>query len=115
MSSKQEPSAPPSLNELAANFDDHSKALQALAAAQEEISQLRDARKEERIGWIAVSVILFDTAMFLNAENSTGPVVIGLLQMAALAMLAKRMGVEEFSSFFFAIAHRFSGIATGKD
>ncbi len=50
----------PSLSSLASDYDDHSKAIKALAEAQEEIGQLREARKEERVGWIVISVILFD-------------------------------------------------------
>ena len=105
----------PSLSELAADYDDHSKAIRALAQAQEEIGQLRDAQREERIGWIVVSTILFDCAMLLNAENSAGPLIIGVLEIAVLALAAKRMGVEEFYALFSAIMHRFGNMASGKD
>lgn len=108
-------SAKPTLSDLAADYDDHSKALKALAEAQEEIGQLRDARREERVGWIVVSVILFDCAMLLNAENSVGPLVIGILEIAVLAIAAKRMGVEEFYALFSAIMHRFGDMTLGKD
>lgn len=109
------PSTKPSLSDLAADYDDHSKAIRALAEAQEEIGQLRDARREERIGWIVVSAILFDCAMLLNAENSAGPLIIGVLEIAVLALAAKRMGVEEFYALFSAIMHRFGNMASGKD
>lgn len=115
MSDEQPPTVPPSLSELAADFDDHSKALQALSAAQEEISQLRDARKEERIGWIVVSVILFNCAFLLNAENAIAPIIIGLLQIAVLSVMAKRLGVEEFYSLFAKIAARVGNLAGGQD
>jgi hypothetical protein len=105
----------PSLSDLAADYDDHSKAIKALAEAQEEIGQLRDARREERVGWIVVSVILFDCAMLLNAENSVGPLVIGILQIAVLAIAAKRMGVEEFYALFSAVMKRFGDMSLGKD
>lgn len=109
------PAKQPSLSDLAADFDDHSKAIKALAEAQEEIGQLRDARKEERVGWIVVSVILFDCAMLLNAENSIGPLIIGVLEIAVLAIVAKRMGVEEFFALFSAVMHRFGDMTLGKD
>lgn len=112
---KEPQSAKPSLSDLAADYDDHSKAIKALAEAQEEIGQLRDARREERVGWIVVSVILFDCAMLLNAENSIGPLIIGVLQIACLAIVAKRMGVEEFYALFSAVMHRFGSMAMGKD
>lgn len=115
VSKKSDQSPQPSLTELAVDFDDHSKALQALAAAQEEIGQLRDARKEERIGWIVVCVILFDCAFLLNAENATGPLIIGLLEIGVLAVLAKRLGVEEFYAFFASIAARVGNMVSGKD
>ena len=100
---------------MSAEHDDHSKAIQALAAAQEEIGKIRDARKEERIGWIVVSVILFDCAMLLNAENSVGPLIVGVLEIAVLAIAAKRMGVEEFYALFSAVMNRFGDMALGKD
>lgn len=111
-----EPSTkPPSLRDIAVDSDDHSKVIKALAEAQEEIGQLRDARKEERVGWIVVSVILFDCAMLLNAENSIGPLIIGILEIAVLAIVAKRMGVEEFFALFSAVMHRFGDMTLGKD
>lgn len=108
-------SVPPSLSDLATDFDDHSKAIEALAAAQEEIGQLRDSRKEERVGWIVVSVIMFDCAMLLNAENAVGPLIIGVLEIAILAIVAKRLGVEEFFALFSAIMNRFGDMALGKE
>lgn len=113
--SNEPQNAKPSLSDLAADYDDHSKALKALAEAQEEIGQLRDARREERVGWIVVSVILFDCALLLNAENSVGPLIIGILEIAVLAIAAKRLGVEEFYALFSAIMHRFGSMTLGKD
>jgi hypothetical protein len=111
---QEPPRKAPSLTELATDYDDHSKAIKALAEAQEEIGQLRDARREERVGWFVISVILFDCAMLLNAENSVGPLIIGVLQIAVLAIAAKRMGVEEFYALFSAIMHRFGDMVMGK-
>lgn len=113
--SNEPPTSLPSLNALTVDSDEHSKAIKALADAQEEIGQLRDARKEERVGWIVISVILFDCAMLLNAENSFGPLIIGVLQIAVLAIIAKRMGVEEFYALFSAVMHRFGDMTLGKD
>lgn len=112
--SPNQPSKAPSLSDLSTNYDNHSKAIKALAEAQEEIGELRDARREERVGWFVVSVILFDCAMLLNAANSIGPLIIGVLQIAVLAIVAKRMGVEEFFALFSAIMHRFGDMVMGK-
>jgi hypothetical protein len=111
---QESPRKTPSLTELAADYDDHSKAIKALAEAQEEVGQLRDARREERVGWLVICVILFDCAMLLNAENSVGPLIVGILQIAVLAIVAKRMGVEEFYALFSAIMHRFGDMVMGK-
>jgi hypothetical protein len=108
-----ENSTKPSLADLASDFDDHSKAIRALADAQEEIGQLKDARREERIGWIVVSVIIFDCAFLLNAQNWAGPIVIGILQIGILAVVAKRLGVQEFYALFAAVINRFGTMALG--
>lgn len=100
---------------LASEHDTHDKAIRALSDAQEEIAGLKDARKEERVGWIVISVILFDCALFLNAENAVAPVIIGILQIALLALLAKRLGVEEFYALFSKLMHRFAGMAGGDE
>lgn len=98
---------------LASEHDTHEKAINALSDAQEEIAGLKDARNEERVGWMVISTILFDCALFLNAENATAPIVIGILEMALLALLAKRLGVEEFYALFSKAMHRFAGMAAG--
>lgn len=98
---------------LASEHDTHDKAIKALSDAQEEIAGLKDARNEERVGWMVISVILFDCALFLNAQNATAPVVIGILQIALLALLAKRLGVEEFYALFSKVMHRFAGMVAG--
>lgn len=112
------PLAKPSLtdltDQLASEHDTHEKAIKALADAQEEITGLKDARNEERVGWMVVATILLDCALFLNAENSTAPIVITVLQIALLALLAKRMGVEEFYALFSKAMHRFAGMANGE-
>ena len=115
---KVEPSAKPpapKISDLAEKHDNHEKALIALSSAQEEITELKDARREERIGWIVVCVILFDCALLLNADNAAGPLIIGILQIAALAVAAKRLGVEEFYALFANIMNRFGEMVVGKN
>lgn len=104
----------PKFSDLAEKHSDHETALIALSSAQEEITELKDARREERIGWIVTCVILFDCAFLLNAENATGPVIIGLLQIGVLAVMAKRLGVEEFYALFANMTNRIGNILGGK-
>lgn len=92
----------------------HEKALQALAAAQEEIAELQDSQREERIGWIVATVILFDCLFLLRSENWSGPLIIGILEFAVLAVAAKRLGVQEFAALFGAVIDRFTNMAFGK-
>lgn len=89
--------------------DEHSKALKALSEAQEEIASLKDRLREERLGWIVLLVIVFDCALLLQADNAGGPIVIGLLEFAALSVLAARMGVEEFATLFKNVFNRMAG------
>lgn len=115
----EKPNKPPvkpsfaALTDLANTHDTHEKAIKALSDAQEELATIKDARNEERVGWIVISVILFDCALFLNAQNAAAPVVIGVLEIAMLALLAKRLGVEEFYALFSKVMHRFVGMAGG--
>jgi len=71
--------------------------------------------REERVGWIVVCVILFDCLFFLNANNWAGPLIIGIMQIAVLAIVAKRLGVEEFYALFMSIMNRFGKMTLGKD
>lgn len=109
-----QPTTPPALADLAEQHDNHEKALIALADAQEELTGIKDARREERLGWIVTSVILFDCAMLLNAENAVAPLIIGLLQIGVLAVMAKRLGVEEFYALFANMAKRMADVVSGK-
>lgn len=86
--------------------DENRKLELALAAAQEEIAEIKDQRREERVGWIVVCVVLFDCFFLISANNFGGPLVIGLLQVGALAVLAKRMGVQEFYALFASVMQR---------
>lgn len=91
------------------------KAVQALADLQEELAELKDKRREERLGWIVFTVIVVDCFLFLDAKNWSGPVIIGLLQIGALSVIAKRLGVEEFGRLFANMLGRASHLITGKD
>lgn len=59
------------------------------------LTEERDARKEERLLWILVSVILLNVAFFSSMESTLGPLIIGFLQLIALTVVATRLGLEE--------------------
>lgn len=82
---------------------------------QQDYDGLRERRLEERIGWIVACCILFNCAMLLNAENLAGPIIIGLLEVALLAIMAKRMGVEEAYGLFTRGLQRWGGVIAGKE
>ena len=107
------PSDPRELSSV--SLDDHNRLAQALADAQQELDRIKDKRREERVGWIVVCVILFNCAMILNADNLAGPLIVGILEITILAILAKRMGVEEFYGLFVAVMHKWGGMVMGKE
>lgn len=104
----------PALTDLVGEPDDHSQAVRALSEAQEEIAALKDRMREERLGWIVVLVIVIDCFVLLQADNAGGPIVVGLLEFAVLAVLAARMGVEEFSALFRNVFKRMADGLSGK-
>ena len=59
------------------------------------LSKETDQRKEERLIWILISVILLNVAFFTSMESFLGPLVIGLLQLIGLTVVATRLGLEE--------------------
>ena len=53
--------------------------------------------------------------MILNAENLAGPLIIGVMEIALLAIIAKRMGVEEFYALFVGVMQKWGTMVMGKD
>ncbi|HEX2559132.1 hypothetical protein [Phenylobacterium sp.] len=68
----------------------------ALEALQEQLEGEKDARSEERFVWIVLMVILLDIIWFRDSENPTLPVVVLVLELVALMVLARRMGVDDY-------------------
>ncbi len=109
---KAQPQKPQLTDLIAPEREEHTKLAQALSEAQEEITQLKDARHEERIGWIVVVVIVFNCFVLLRADNAGGPIVIGILELAILSVVAARLGVEEFRTLFKNVFERMAGSIT---
>lgn len=70
----------------------------ALAALEAKLDHEKDARMEERFLWVVACVVLIDVIWFKDAANPTFPIVIMVLELVALAILARRWQVEEISS-----------------
>lgn len=82
------------------------KAVQALVETQEENTEVKDERREERFLWVCACVILFDCSIFMNAENFGGPLIVGVIELLALVILARRLGVEEVKELVFGLIDR---------
>lgn len=70
-------------------------AAMASASLEADLQNERDGRKEERFIFIVIIVSLVDTILFMQLENWTGPVIIGLIQLIALMVYARRSNIDE--------------------
>lgn len=70
-------------------------AASATADLEQELQGEKDARREERFIFVAFLVSLVDAFIFLNMQSWTGPVVIGLIQLVAFTVYARRSGIDE--------------------
>jgi|GEM_PF-6799273 len=55
----------------------------------------RDGRREDRFLFVVALVVIFDVWALKGVSTWTLPVVVGLVQLFALLIFARRMGVEE--------------------
>ncbi|WP_447926108.1 hypothetical protein [Vreelandella sp. EE27] len=67
----------------------------AQARLEEELSAEKDARKEERFLFIVALFVMFNVWTLKDSGTWALPVIIGIMQLIALLILARRMGVEE--------------------
>lgn len=67
----------------------------ALAALQNEIQDLQNSRNEERFLLVAIIVVLVDALIFSSMENWAGALVIGVIEIFAIAVLARKWRIEE--------------------
>lgn len=68
---------------------------------------------EERFIWIVISVILVDVIWLRNSPNPTFPFVVLILELVALLVLARRMGVNDFVQLMDRILHGIGSKGTG--
>ncbi len=88
--------------------DDHGEDLfwEETFYLHEEIKELEDSlerektrNKEFQFIAILVFVIFIDIFTFPSMQTFGGPLVIGILEAVALLLVAKKLGLKEFSSF----------------
>ncbi|HEY2892522.1 MAG TPA: hypothetical protein VGJ31_17930 [Dongiaceae bacterium] len=81
-----------------------------VAALESKAEAARDRLLEERFIWIIISIILFNSLVFIHMDNWAGPLVIGLFQLIAIVIFAERCGVNEVAP----LIDRILGSATEK-
>jgi len=68
---------------------------EALAALQNEIQDIKNDRNEERFLLVTIIIVLVDALIFAHMENWAGAIVIGVIEIFAIAVLARRWRIEE--------------------
>lgn len=66
----------------------------AIAALQKEIEDLKNKHDEDKFLWFLAALAIFDVVALLRAENWTGPLVIGILELIAVIVMANRCRVD---------------------
>lgn len=93
---------------LQGDDDDNPKKDDALAALGERLQAEKDARMEERFIWVVACVILIDVIWLRTSPNPTFPIVILILELVALLIIARRMGVNDFVKLMDRILYGFA-------
>lgn len=97
---------------------DDSVANAQLAAAAgelgEDVERAMDSRAEERFIWIVVCIVLFDCMIFMNMENWSGPLVIGIIELVLIIALAKKLRVDQIALLLTRFMHRVGDYPDGK-
>ena len=73
----------------------------------ETVEGLKKKINEERFIFSAAIVVLFDAFFFKALDNTGSAIVIGLLELAALAVLARRLNVSDLLVLINSIAAAF--------
>lgn len=86
-----------------------------ISRLQDELTQVKDAIREERFIFIMIIVVILNVIFFSFIENVAGPVVLLILQILLLIPLARRMGVEEISLLLDRLLARIATSLKGQD
>lgn len=68
---------------------------EALAALQNEMQDFKNDRNEERFLLVVCIIVLLDAFIFTQMANWAGALVIGVIEIFAIAVLARRWRIEE--------------------
>ncbi|HET8791018.1 MAG TPA: hypothetical protein VFM75_07375 [Modicisalibacter sp.] len=60
-----------------------------------DLASERDGRREDRFLFVVALIVIFDVWALQNVSTWTLPIVVGITQLFALLIFARRMGVEE--------------------
>lgn len=82
---------------------------------QEELTQERDKRKEDRFVGIVLIILLFDIVFFTVMPTFGGPLAVLVLQLLILIPLARRMGMEGIALMIDRVLDRMAGGMTKDD
>lgn len=96
-------------------LDEPSKRDQQISELQEQLTQERDARREDKFIFIAVAFLLLDIVFFTVMPTFGGPIALIVLELLILIPLARRMGIEEIAQICGQVIDRMAGNANGKD
>lgn len=86
-----------------------------IQALQEELTQERDARREERFVFIVIAILLLNVVFFSVMETFGGPLALLVVELIILIPLARRMGMEEIAGTINRVIDNVAGKANTKD
>ncbi len=103
----------PSLRVAPENASDND----ALAELQNEVERLKNDQNEVRFLLIVIIIVLGDALIFTRISNWAGALVIGIIEIFGIAVLARRLRIEEvpqmLSKFLDRTAERVNPPAVG--
>jgi hypothetical protein len=85
-----------------------------VAALEDQVQQIQNDRYEERFLWFLVALVLFDAMLFVNMENWSAPVVIGVLELLGVLIMADRCRVDTVAPLIDRLTGAFENIAKGR-
>lgn len=77
-----------------------------ISELQEQLTEERDARLEERFVFVVLLVLLLDVVFFTVMPTFGGPIALLILELLILIPLAKRMGMQEVSQLMSRVLDR---------
>lgn len=76
------------------NEYDTNKLISKICQLEDNLSESKDSHKAERFYWIVGTTFLFDIIIMKFLEDTSGFVILVVLELFVLGALAKRLGVD---------------------